>query len=406
MAKYQITHACGHTSTAALFGKSNSRDYRISKLEQEICSDCWKSEQIKQDKLAAEKNATCGLPELLGSEKQILWSEKIRADKLALIDSMPTMPSFQIDAYWQLYVLYGFMTEDEIDAINESKTPFLTALELPILQKGFAALRAQTRAAWWIDNRDYKLSSIIRDLLKSLPVEQPAENKALELDAQIEATVSPEYPVTNTIAEIRTHENAITVHFPEKREDFREVVKLQLGYEWVSNCWKRSLNSQAGSVADRTAELGNVLLGNGFIIRIYDESIRNNAISGDFEPEQTRWISLYTSGSEQGRLCIKWGRDCDYYKAAKRLPTAKYSKPHISVAVEQFEQILDFAECNGFDITQSAQQALEDARITKEKLLTVQVPKAEKPKRKSKAKDKPIKLDVPENVGVDNDLRD
>ncbi len=407
MAKYQITHACGHTETVALFGKQKDRDWQIKKMESEICQECWHNQQIEADKKAAEQNAALGLPELTGSEKQILWAEKIRADKLALLESLPTMPIYEMDAWWSWHHLRDFINKDQEKEIsaqcNDKGDLFKVAIQLPILQKGLATLKAQTKASWWIDNRDTKLSAIIAELLKSLPIEQPAENKPLEINAQAEATVRPESPTTETVAEIKPLANKVTVSFPEKIESFRLIMRKQ-GFSWSGNAWVRELSHSNGTAKDRAAEIGHILLGSGFIIRIYDETIRAIAINGNYQEEQTRWIKAYTSGTEQGRLCITWGRDEDYYKAAKRLPTARYIKPSVSVSAEQFEQVLDFAEINGFSISPTAMQLIESAREAKDRALIAHV---ELPDKVYQGDDgQPIKMNIPDSVEVSDDLLD
>lgn len=407
MAKYTITHSCGHTETVALFGKSKDRDWQIEKLEGKICQECWHDQQIEADKIAAEQNAASGLPELTGSEKQILWAEKIRADKLAVLETLPTLPIYEMDAWWSWHHLKDFISkeqEKEISAQCEDKGDlFKVAIQLPILQKGLVVLKAQAKASWWIDNRDTKLSAIIADLLKAIPAEQPAENKPLEIDAQAEATVRPETPVTETVAEIKALDTKIVVSFPEKQESFRLIMRNH-GFAWSGSAWVRTLTVTNGSTQDRAAEIGHILLGSGFIVRIYDDSTRALAISGDYQEEQTSWIKAYTSGSEQGRLCIHWSRNDDYYKAAKRLPTARYVKPDISVAAEQFEQVLDFAKINGFAVSDAAMKIIDAAREVKDHALVAHVELSDKPK--NAANDKPMKLNVPENVAIDDDLLD
>jgi hypothetical protein len=75
-----------------------------------------------------------------------------------------------------------------------------------------------------------------------------------EIEALAEATIRPEQPKTETVAEIRVLDNAVEILFPERREDFRELVRFKLGYTWTEPCWKRELKSVNGSPADRAAE--------------------------------------------------------------------------------------------------------------------------------------------------------
>lgn len=63
MAKYDITHTCGHTETVALFGPHADRERRIARMEAEDCAAC----------RAAGSDLT-------GSVKQIAWATDIRAE--------------------------------------------------------------------------------------------------------------------------------------------------------------------------------------------------------------------------------------------------------------------------------------------------------------------------------------
>jgi hypothetical protein len=411
MAKSYATCATPECGNRILFIEQNRKlaDRKAAWAESQgyICSECQEKQRIEVDRKAAEQNAALGRPCLTGTEKQILWAEKIRADKLALLDKIPGMAAYEVDGYWAWHHLRDFISKAEEEATAaqcETKGDlFKVAIQLPVLQKGLALLKAQTKASWWIDNRDTKLSAILAELLRSLPIEQPAENKPLEIDAQAEATVRPEAPATETVAEIKAVESKIIVTFPEKIEAFRLLMR-EHGFSWSGNNWERKLNARNGAPQDRAAEIGHILLGSGFIIRIYDETIRARAVDGNYPEEQTRWITGYTAGSEQGRLCISWARDEDFYKAAKRMPTARYVKPSISVAAEQFEQALDFAEINDFSISETAMRFIEVARSAKDKALVAHVELADNPKASDDGK--PVKLETPENVEVDDDLRD
>jgi hypothetical protein len=80
MAKYIVNFSCGHSEEKHLSGKVSDRERTISYWEQSgTCTECWKKEQ--EAKRQAAINACKTLPNLTGSEKQIAWAEKIRADK-------------------------------------------------------------------------------------------------------------------------------------------------------------------------------------------------------------------------------------------------------------------------------------------------------------------------------------
>ena len=87
MAKYSITHTCGHTSEHTLFGKHSGfggRDSKIEWLETQPCLVCVRAEESRkrdeQNAAAAEANKSAGYLPLAGSEKQIAWAETIRRE--------------------------------------------------------------------------------------------------------------------------------------------------------------------------------------------------------------------------------------------------------------------------------------------------------------------------------------
>lgn len=75
MAKYTVTHTCGHEVEYQLFGKHTERDRKIEWLSGQECPEC-----RRKAKEEAAKEATAGmeLPELEGSEKQVKWANTIR----------------------------------------------------------------------------------------------------------------------------------------------------------------------------------------------------------------------------------------------------------------------------------------------------------------------------------------
>src|SRR5690606_30806905 len=82
VAKYDVTHACGHVAVHNLIGPRRSREWRIKQLEEELCRECWLEEQRRKNEAAAAANKADELPSLEGTEKQILWAESIRREAL------------------------------------------------------------------------------------------------------------------------------------------------------------------------------------------------------------------------------------------------------------------------------------------------------------------------------------
>ena len=83
MAQYEVKFSCGHTATIELYGKEKDRQRKIAWYEENgLCPDCYRKQQEEEKKAEAEKvaaeAASLGLPELIGSPKQVAWADKIR----------------------------------------------------------------------------------------------------------------------------------------------------------------------------------------------------------------------------------------------------------------------------------------------------------------------------------------
>lgn len=387
MAKYTVTYVCGHEDTIQLYGPHKDREWRLAREEEKLCPDCYQKqleeERKKQNEEAAKANQEAGLPPLEGTEKQIAWAETIRKQIIESVEKN----------------IFGRMDSEKIKEHPETYERF---------SKSFESLKRHTDASWWIDNRNatdfYSLQALLEkedQAIKKAAAEPPA---AIVEAAKAEATVYPEKAVSNLVAEITIKGDTIEIHYPERNEDFRALLK-KLGYKW-ENGWTRKITERTGSAVDRAAEVGNKLLAAGFPIRIYDENIRQKAIFGEYEPECRRWVQVRQKDQYKGWLAINWdGHDDGLYRAAKKIAGARWSNPSMVVPPENYLEVLDFAEMYKFNISQKAKEVIENAKALREASLTtgVKVPKSERP---PKPGDKPEKLEVPEEVTIDDEFRD
>jgi hypothetical protein len=74
--KYYVDHTCGHKVEHLLFGPTKDRDRKLEWLATQPCIDCKKESDLRAAQDVADQN---GLPKLTGSEKQVAWAEKLRA---------------------------------------------------------------------------------------------------------------------------------------------------------------------------------------------------------------------------------------------------------------------------------------------------------------------------------------
>jgi len=148
MAQYTVNHSCGHDQTHQLYGKHKDRERKIEWLQDQPCTDCWKSEQEKsraaENAQAKVDNAAAGLPALTGSDRQIAWAESIRAKALVEIGE---------DAKKLIALLPGSGWSDVAQA--EVRDALALIASEPA---------RQTEARWWIDRRD-NWTSYVRDQL-------------------------------------------------------------------------------------------------------------------------------------------------------------------------------------------------------------------------------------------------
>lgn len=217
-----------------------------------------------------------------------------------------------------------------------------------------------------------------------------------------EIIIKPENCVSRSIARIGIGPTWITVLFPEKREDFRELVKFTLGYDWDSEVWRKTVSDWSKAI-NAAAELGHQLLAAGFWVAPPTPEIKTMIIEESFEAEHRRKVMLRTKGNYEGWFVIWWARSEDYYDAAKRITASRYDKPNVVVPPECYDEVEDFASCHDFYITSTAQQAIERARDI---LSTALLLKVDENQVSIDSGNHPIELVVPENVEVQNDLAD
>lgn len=386
MAKYTVTRSCGHEEVVVLFGNRQQREYRLQNFEPtKLCYKCWQAEEEKrraEATLKAQAEAEeSGLPKLVGTEKQVAWAETIRLNVLAKLQDLSERLGLALES-----------SPEEIDLTIRS-------------------IQAKDSAHWWIDHRSTNICDLEELLAENFeaikaPAPKPVPVEVVK-DAQLEATVRPENPLTETPAEIRIAKDKLQIVFPEKRDDLRLVLKDKLQMRWEDGCWQREITWMSGPIGERAAEAGCMLLAAGFIIRIYDPEIRAKAIAGDYEPECTRWLTVRTNGQYQGWFAIWWNkrRDKDYYGAAGRITGSRWSRPSVVVPPIYYEQVLDFAQMYRFRLSDGAQKLVEDAKRIKEETLTVQAPQPVISAQVTVSAVPPV-LEIPEGVEVDDEFKD
>lgn len=313
----------------------------------DICPECEYEENRKAAEELAKKAESSGMPELIGTEKQVVWAEQIRADIVKKIDDIYQLSLKQLDAI-------------DDPKIKEEAKDSIERLE--ILKN---VVCGQAYARWWIDHRSSDLREIAREMMEKID-EAMAEKKTETIveekrEAEPEPMV-PEAPRFGT-ALIKVVDNTVTAEYP-RDETFRKIVK-ECGLSWDSTAqvWILKATEFTGSAADRAAELVSKLLKEGFTVRCADEAVRKMAVNGNYQPYTDRWVKVGDSGTYAGWLAIELPRGDDrekMYEAARRLKGSKYSKSVIYVPIANHNMVEDFAEINGYSISTAARAAIVD----------------------------------------------
>lgn len=271
MAKYQIKFSCGHTEIRDLIGKVVDRERKIEYFENYgTCSECYKAEQeIKKAEANAKAKAEAeahGLPALTGTKKQIAWAEDLRIYFVYKVEADIKQGKYVIE---KLTMEKHPLLEKAIEKMQELEDVFSYTLQ------------SETSAKFWIDNREKSQKEILKEgKWKMKKVTAEATPEAQEVLS--EAIVKPQEQTEKGIVEIKSNNEVITLDY-KKSEKFIKLVK-SVGYTW-QGVWVKKLNNFTGCELDRVAEIGNLLLSNGFAVSILDATAREKAISGEFKQE-------------------------------------------------------------------------------------------------------------------------
>ena len=401
-------YKCGNCRTNVQIGGNfynRAAADRLAKWHEDrgdLCGDCQQAERDAESAVCATANAEAGLPPLEGTDAQIKWAETLRFKALKLFtgaaayaenDSLPTHDEDTIA---------GFR-----EAVETLRAVARSRAEIAGVAVAEAVIRRQVDAHWWIDTRSSYLRPIIEDLRSEIEAEMsPRLPSTAEIEAQFEALLKPAgEPKSAQIAEITmVGGELLRVQFAEKHEEFRLLMRAN-GFRWISPYWSRSLGVLTGEPADRMAEIAHAILAAGFMVRLHHNEARAKAISGEFEPEQRRWVFVNNGGPYSGAISIVWGKEDDLYNAARKIVGAQRwsAGNRIVVPASSIEEAADFAERYGASLSPAATELLTKRRAELACGVVITEPKKRAPGRKSQTKAPKL---VPVEDGVADELLD
>lgn len=234
---------------------------------------------------------------------------------------------------------------------------------------------------------DEERSEVFDRALASIFPKQKSSNTSPTL-------IRPKVVKTGTACRVVLHNQWIRLFFPEKRDDFRSVVKA-FRYVW-NGCWEREFSASA-DIVDRAAEIANEIMLLGLCIQLECPDVQKRLLSNSFVPESFKTIKRSLSEPYKDWFVFDWPKSDDCYSEIMKLAAARYSNGSVHVPKEHFIEVQDFAEINDFTLSEGAIALASEAEIARDSAIIIN------PKRKSRKGKK--KNELPDNA-IPKHLRD
>lgn len=350
MSWYYGTFYCGHDGYINLNGSAamrrSMREYRFS----QPCPDCMRSEAIRfrSQKNAAAANAAQKqeLPVLTGSARQISWATAIRADLLKHLEQYILKPehlSLILERYERETGFCADVSPDRITCFFRELVYYLQNIK--------------TTAVYWINHRYLSAFQILYEALPDF-VRWKKEERTDYLQEHFvsqDSLLAPPNPQHPGFVTIKKNNCQIRVYY-EQNTCFQSLMKSQ-HFHWNGSVWVRNVTEHTGSIADCTAQLGNLLLCSGFRISIDDPYCRQKAVSADFTTEQKRWIQRSINGRQFFvPLPADIATRTRHY--LMRIPTASYRYNGILIDAAHYAELEEFAMLFDFSFDMQAKELL------------------------------------------------
>lgn len=359
----KVTFGCGHEGYI-YYISSKQRSEKEEWAKTTDCPKCYKvncrAESLKK---AEQAKKEVGLPDLTGSEAQIKWAETIRAAALEQIQ----LRSDELEKAKKCFETQKDNHSDKEVAMAKSNIEKLQQVH----DRAWEMLSTAVDSRFWIDNREWnheldnaneQLKALVGAYLSYYARKEEKESGIIDEVAE-ETTLLPQEVRHNGVVDISVSENTVSARY-QKDEDFRQILRYQLGYGWNGDerCWQRVCDKFSGTAADRAAETVNVLLTAGFKVICSDNAIRRAAVDATYAVEQKRWVS-WRPGSNKFALRWEHGNDA-LYSSARSLPDAHWDRENgsIDVPLRNWREVLDFADLNGFSISSGAKEHINAAQ--------------------------------------------
>ena len=349
MAKYDVTYGCGHTDTVDLGGRADYRQWKLSKLENELCPECQKIAFYNTISKYEEEYA---LPELSGTEKQIKCARKIRYNILKKLEA-DNKKEFK-----------DYAESHGDDEAREKEYEFLSLFY------------KQARASWWFDRKesehvhfmdycDDPAGFIERYELEPFMIENEVELKDTP-------TIYPEGEKTNTICHIYScgsdGDPYRMIYVKSDKDDvIIDVLHGIHGMKWnyKKGIWEfkwAGINVKLSDTAtydDMLVCIGYRMLSRGVPVSSDRNDLYQRMINGDYEKRCFNWLTV-----RDGELVYVFANyDYDIAYRVKRIKGTKYDSAHRRYILNPayYAGIRDWADDCGVKISESAENLLKQA---------------------------------------------
>ena len=209
-------------------------------------------------------------------------------------------------------------------------------------------------------------------------------------------------PVSDIVCGLSLEGDVIVADYPARDQFFYAAIRAAR-FRWSGSRWQRAVTGFQGGPVDRVAEVAQGLIEAGFLVRIHHAGALAKAVSGDYAPEQTRWVSVASGmGDYDGWYALTWLYGDDMYGVAKALPGARWVNPMLLVPPGAHASVVDFAARYDFRTTPEAEKVADVQRAAVLGGVTV-IPKAAKPRPGPQA-GMPVMATT--GTGIDDELLD
>ena len=338
---------------------------------------------------------------LQGTEKQVAWAEKIRTAFFAL---PPHSGLERAGPKVSVAVKRALAQEPSaawwIDHQAALNPPFFSGRAVQRLSEFLKLQMNEDEDAFWKDVQNHmeKMSpaEIVRFFLYVHGGKE--DNRKPEIfDAEVQKciveearrTLRPSEPKSDLLWRIEETEDKLCLLTP-KRNDEVATMARRLGFAWQDGCWCR----KKPGTDDMAVEIACRLLTMGLPVQLPRVELVPRVAEADYEPYATKTVLRSTKGN----FIIRWAwEDGNFYDILKHIPGAKWDseKRWTVVPRDRYNEVLDFAEDNGFKVSEDAQRLVEEAEAIYKAALVMDV------KEKT-----PRKREPPETGGIDEELLD